>query len=260
MTAPSQSAAIRERIVFLHGSLGGAPGAFSAQSDLAAEFDLSIPPRRGYALTDMAYDAVDHDGDAADIAALSVGGAHLVGTSTGSVIAMMAAARRPMHIRSLTLIEPPLFSLAADLEEVRVAIEALATHWGRGAALDERGFMAGFLNALQMKRRVPDQIDPALARGIAMLRTERLWDLEAPVDVVADAGIPVMIVSGGWSPIYDAVCARLADRLSAKLHCLPGYGHAVQTAGPGFNELLAAHVRAASGESTQENENACHDR
>lgn len=242
-----------ERLVFVHGSLGAGADAFAAQGELAALFHLSIPVRRGYA-GGVVTGVVDHDHDAAELAAAAAadGGAHLVGTSMGAIVAIKAAAIRPDAVRSLTLIEPPAYAIAADRVEVAGAIAALKAHW-RSAGLSNREFMQGFLDTLAMTRRVPDAITPALDRAIALMRTERAWAIDLPVGAVADAGIPTLVVGGGWSPVFDAVCERLTGLIGARYETIRGHGHAVQKAGPSFNALLRAHVAAAlaAGEGRQ---------
>ena len=44
-------------------------------------------------------------------------------------------------------------------------------------------------------------------------------------------------MSGGHSPVFDAVCDVLERELGAERAVLPGAGHAAQRA-PGFNEVL----------------------
>jgi pimeloyl-ACP methyl ester carboxylesterase len=55
----------------------------------------------------------DYEVDASDVAKLLGDGAHLVGHSYGGAVAMLAAGLRPPIVRSLTLIEPSAFRLAA---------------------------------------------------------------------------------------------------------------------------------------------------
>ena len=50
---------------------------------------------------------------------------------------------------------------------------------------------------------------------------------------------PVLVVTGGHEPAFDAVADVLCERLGAERLVLPGAGHAVQNA-PGFNEALEA--------------------
>jgi len=52
---------------------------------------------------------------------------------------------------------------------------------------------------------------------------------------------PKLVVSGGHSEAFDAVCAVLVERLGAERATLPGAAHNAQQA-PGFNELLAGFL------------------
>lgn len=247
-----QSATRRERLVFIHGSLGGAAEAFAEQAVLRDVYDLDVVVRRGYALEDAAIPAVDLGRDADDLIGMIAHGAHLVGTSTGGMVAMLVAGRRPDLVRSLTLIEPPAFAIAADQPEVRQAMDALKRHWTDHQNVSDREFLRGFFDALRMTRPVPDRVGPELSRAIALLKTDRLWRLDAPIGAIADAGFPKLVVAGGWSAVYDAVCDRLSSLLRADLHRLPGFGHAVQKAGTAFNSVLTRHVDAASDLSSKE--------
>lgn len=243
----------KEKIVFIHGSLGGAAEAFAEQAVLRDTYNIEIVVRRGYALDESAPPAVDLARDAEDLIGTIADGAHLVGTSTGGMVAMMAAGRRPDLVRSLTLIEPPAFALAADQPEVRHAIDALKQHWIAHQNVSDRQFLRGFFDALRMTRPVPEHISPELSRAIALLKKDRLWQLDAPVGAIANAGFPKLIVAGGWSAAYDNICHRLSALLRAELHSLPGFGHAVQKAGAAFNLVLTRHVNAASSLSPREN-------
>jgi hypothetical protein len=105
--------------------------------------------------------------------------------------------------------------------------------------------MAGFLAALNMTRPVPKVIPLELDRAISLLRTEHLWAIDLPVGALSDAGIPVLVVAGGWSPAYDAICHRVASLTHGQLTTITGFGHAVQKAGPAFNDVLEMHLRRA---------------
>jgi pimeloyl-ACP methyl ester carboxylesterase len=82
--------------------------------------------RRGFATSPVPPGGhQDFDVDASDLAALLDDRPHLVGHSYGTLGALLAAARRPGDVRSLTLIEPPLFYLAPDDPDV-----ARLERWG----------------------------------------------------------------------------------------------------------------------------------
>jgi pimeloyl-ACP methyl ester carboxylesterase len=74
-----------------------------------------VPDRRGYWPNPPA-DREDFDEHADDIAALLATGEkgrmHLVAQSYGGLIGLLATARRPEAVRSLTVIEPPVVQVA----------------------------------------------------------------------------------------------------------------------------------------------------
>jgi pimeloyl-ACP methyl ester carboxylesterase len=101
------------RAVLVHGGGAGGAYAFARQQPLAADYRLLLPDRPGTGAS-PADGPEDAGRDGQLIADLLGSGAHLVGHSYGAVAAMVAAARRPEAVRSLTLIEPPVFQLAFD--------------------------------------------------------------------------------------------------------------------------------------------------
>jgi hypothetical protein len=62
-----------------------------------------------------------------------------------------------------------------------------------------------------------------------------------------DAAFPKLVVSGGWSAPFDAVCDVLEERLGADRAILPGMGHNPQLLGQPFNDLLRDFLRHANG-------------
>jgi pimeloyl-ACP methyl ester carboxylesterase len=78
------------------------------------------------------------------------------------------------------------------------------------------------------------------------LQVERYpWEAQPPLDELAATPFPKLVVSGGHSAAFDAVCDVLVERLDAERAVLPGAGHSVQRLGEPFNELLAAFVEQA---------------
>jgi hypothetical protein len=71
------------------------------------------------------------------------------------------------------------------------------------------------------------------------------WTAEIPLDELAATPFPKLVVSGGHSAAFEAVCDVLEERLGAQRAVLPGAGHAVQLLGEPFNELLAAFIEQA---------------
>ena len=69
-----------------------------------------------------------------------------------------------------------------------------------------------------------------------------------PLDLLAAASYPKLVVSGGWSPAFDAVCDVLVERLGAERAVVPGAGHNPQLA-DGFNERLLAFLTSPGSRS-----------
>jgi hypothetical protein len=55
----------------------------------------------------------------------------------------------------------------------------------------------------------------------------------------------VLVLSGGHSPAFEAVCDALAEGLSAERAVIPGRGHTVPSTGAPYNERLEAFLTAA---------------
>ena len=102
-----------EPAVLVHGSFGWGEETWREQRPLAESYRLLLVDRRGFGGS-PAHGRVDFERDAADVAELLEDGAHLVGHSYGGVVSLLAAARNPQAVRSLTVIEPPAL-LSADL-------------------------------------------------------------------------------------------------------------------------------------------------
>ena len=62
-------------------------------------------------------------------------------------------------------------------------------------------------------------------------RTSRSTDLAA-------AGFPVLAISGGHSPVFEAVCDTIAERLGGERATIEGRGHNIPETGAPYNERL----------------------
>ena len=66
-----------------------------------------------------------------------------------------------------------------------------------------------------------------------------------PFDQLAAASFPKLVISGGHSLAFDAVCDVLEQRLGAERAVLPGAGHSLPRA-PGYNDTLVSFVERAA--------------
>lgn len=120
-------------VLFVHGSVGGGESTWSEQQPLAERWTLLLLDRPGYG-SNPPVEREDFDVDAGHVAELLGDGVHLVGQSYGGVVSLLAAARRPEAVRSLTVIEPPAFAVAAGRPEVDELVARLRGALGARAA------------------------------------------------------------------------------------------------------------------------------
>ena len=234
------------RLLFVHGSVVNADLTWSAQKPLADRFAIVAPNRRGFP-PGPEVDSVDFEDEAIWLGQFLEPGTHLVGHSYGGVIALLAAARRPDLLHSLTVVEPPAFGAARGIPAADEFMARIEEHWTNGSR-DPAEFLRGFL-ALVGSSTPPGDFTPELLQGARTLMVERPpSEAVIPFDELARAPFPKLVVSGGHSPAFEALCDLLEGRLGAERAVLPGAGHSVQRLGKPFNELLASFVeRAESG-------------
>jgi pimeloyl-ACP methyl ester carboxylesterase len=235
------------RVLFVHGSVVNGDATWAAQRPLAERFELVIPNRRGFP-PGPDVESVDFEDEAAWLDLYLEPGTHLVGHSYGGVIALLAAARRPELLRSLTVIEPPAFAVARGNPVADEYAAGAARLWQHGPREPE-AFLRGFLEAVNTP--VPQAgFSPALLQGARTLMVERYpWTAEIPLDDLAAAPFPKLVVSGAHSDAFDAVCDVLEERLGAERVVLPGANHAVQRLGEPFNNVLTDFVDRAEQRS-----------
>jgi len=233
------------RLLFVHGSVVNGEVTWSAQRPLAGSFDLVVPNRPGFPPGPVVA-RVDFAEDAVWLERYLERGTHLVGHSYGGVIALLAAARRPGLVRSLTVVEPSAFGIARGHPAVEAFIAAAERHWRHGPR-DPEAFLRGFLR-LVGTREPPGRLTPGLLQGARMLMVERPpWEAEIPLAELARAPFPILAVSGAHSAAFDAACEMLRVEAGARRAVLPGAGHSPQRLGAPFNELLARFVMKQTG-------------
>lgn len=230
-------------VVLVHGSVFDGARTWQRQLELAERFRLLVPDRRGYGASPAAA-REDFAVDAIDIAELLGRGAHLVGHGYGGVIALLAAAKRPEAVRSLTVIEPPAFAVARGDPAVESLLGIVRHAAEASAGASPEVLLAAFMTSVWGDRmQSPGPLTPALRRGVQMLAHQRLADEAViPLAALSRASFPKLVVSGAHSAALDAICDVLERRLSAERAVIPGRGHAVQATGAPFNERLASFI------------------
>jgi pimeloyl-ACP methyl ester carboxylesterase len=210
---------------------------WTRQRPLAEHWRLVVPDRPG-AGRSAPVTRVDFEAEAGVLAPLLNGGAHVVAHSYGAVVALLLAEARLESVRSLTVIEPPAYAVAAEHPAVEEAVASLQKLWARPDE-DPHQFFAEFA-AVVGERPWPRPPMPAeMAAGVRRLMGERPpWEASFRLDRLAKAGLPVMVVSGAHSAAFEAVCDAIAAATGARREVVPGARHSVQRTGGRFNALL----------------------
>jgi pimeloyl-ACP methyl ester carboxylesterase len=242
-------------VLFIHGDVLDGAMTWSAQQPLAGRWDLIIVDRPGFGASSPV-DRVDFAADAQLVAELleraeQLWGAdrvHLVGHSYGGVVSLLAATRRPEALRSLTVIEPPAFQVAAGDAAVDDLVAALKDHWRHGPRHHPARFLSTFLRLVGSAAVLPDPLPPPLQQGATLLTVERgPWEAEIALPQLARAPFPKLVISGAHSPAFDAVCDVLERELGADRAVIPGGGHSVPRVGEAFNRRLDQFLTSAQG-------------
>ena len=204
------------------------------------------------------------EADAAWIADMLGDGGHLVGHSWGGAEALLAAARRPDAVRSLTLIEPALFPIVMTDPELRAQPE-MQQIGGRLAglmmqsdtpadyALNFARAVLGPLDDPETKDRISGlERDRELASrvGCAVLQSKMADPptMRAAADAVAAARIPTLVVSGGWSPFFEKVGEVVVRFTGGRCETITAPNHMVQDgAADAFNAVLERFMRDGEG-------------
>ncbi|MGA9856559.1 MAG: alpha/beta hydrolase [Solirubrobacteraceae bacterium] len=219
-------------VVMIHGGPQGSPAGgsqeFAAQRPLTqCGWRLVLPDRPGHGQT-PSRGPEDMEVDAVWVTELLGDGAHLVGHSFGGCVALAAAALRPEAVISLTLVEPPLFPVAAPDPDVAALSEEL--HRLHGATdMDPIPRLVAFSRAVAIPSPPSGTAPPAdvLARmgeGLSAMRPPDAWDCRPAVQTVADAGLPVLVITGGWGRAFGAVGDAVA-RITGGEHRVVASGH-----------------------------------
>ncbi|MGX7727420.1 alpha/beta fold hydrolase [Rhodococcus sp. 5G237] len=213
---------------------------FGRQRPLGASRRLILMDRRGHGNSpdlDGAH-RTDYEVDAADIVELLGDGAHLVGHSYGAVAAMLAAAERPDLVRSLCLIQPGCLKVA---ESEPVVAENLARARASQAALPPELTAEDYLRlTTESVGMPPAEPTPKRLRAAATSMRERpCWDADIPLEPLAAAPWPKLVVIGDWAGAPDeykrlagdplTITARVvANRIDGELLEVPGFYPHVQ--------------------------------
>ncbi len=246
----------------IQGGLGGGPATFDKQRGLAERgWRLRMVERPGFGRS-ASRGVDDMEADARWIADMLQDGAHLVGHSWGGAEALLAAALRPNAVRSLTLVEPSLFPIVMTDPALRADPEMRAVGGRLVQLMLQSQTPAEY--AVRFARTVlgpPDDAealrraaalegdgDTAACVGCALLQGKMASPetMRAAADAVAERRVPVLVISGGWSPFFDRIGEVVARFTGGRFEIVPAANHMVQdVSADAFNQLLEEFMRGA---------------
>lgn len=244
----------KQRIVFVHGAGSFGAAAWPRQHGMALEFDALFLRRHGFDAVAEPLET-DFDADAAIVLAALAddgrgeAGGHVVAHAQGAIAAMMAAVERPDLVRSLTLVEPACLSLTAELPATAAHRALMQPLYSARHGLSDEDFLADFLRrdnpaeALSRGGRGTSGAGAPAPEGRREARRLRLqappW--EAPLHIVP--GVPTMVLTGGWEPLYEEIAGYLRE--TGARHSIAAGGHRPQDTAEG-NHIIRSYVAAAS--------------
>lgn len=260
-------------VVLVHGALSWGRDTFSEQLVLADRYRLHVVDRRGYgAAAPAVAGEVGWPVDAPDLIDLleGLGGAHLVGHSYGGVDALVVAGRRPELVRSLVVVEPPMYDLSPDPEVAALAADVGAV-FAEAPGLDPEQFYARWASIVlgHPERMVQYRIHhwTPQDRDAADATRQEAFPTGVPVDWDAVRRVEHRVVAtGGWpsehrraeqrpagargAHAFQDTARAIAQLLGVEPVLFPASGHTLQdTDADAFNALLVRTWSAADGGS-----------
>jgi hypothetical protein len=127
----------------------------------------------------------------------------------------------------------------------RALVEEVRRLWDQD--LPDEDWVIRFLKAVGSDPdALPTELLAATVSLVPVFRHGRpVWHSDLPLTELAAARFPKLVVSGGHSAGFDAICDDLAERIGASRAVAAGAGHEVQFTGRALNERLLALWRGA---------------
>lgn len=238
------------RVVLVHGGAQGSPRAgevnFATQKSLAERgWQLLVPDRPGHGKSPEPGRPDDAELDGALVAELLEDGAHLVGHSFGGAVALAAAVKRPEAVRSLTVIEPAMQALATSDPAVRRFLFSLVMT--RLFSLSAASRAKRALKLIGIPVEMVGGTDPAmlkrLGKSLGRVRIPGKATLARELGELKRARIPLLVVTGGWSPAFEASSDVVAAAGGGRRAVVKSPHHFPQLVSDEFNQILEAFMK-----------------
>jgi len=240
------------RVVLVHGgaqgSATGGERSFAVQRDLAQRgWQLVVPDRPGHGQSPNPGRPDDAAADGAWVAELLENGAHLVGHSFGGAVALSAAARRPDKVHSLTVIEPAMHQLASrDPRVWRFLLGVLTARLRPSTALGRANRLMKLVGIPPEMRPVDPEVLKQFGQSVRRIRVPSRATLERELGAIRSARIPLLVVSGSWSPAFAATGELVAATGGGQHAVISCSHHFPQLISDEFNQRLDAFMREST--------------
>ena len=133
--------------------------------------------------------------------------------------------------------------VAAGNADVDAQIAGGELLYEQAAKLEPLDFLRAFRGGVGSTHQTPAALDGELLHGVRLLMRERPpWEAEPQLERLRDAPFPKLVISGGHSPVFEAICDVLAARLHARRATVAGRGHTIPANGEPYNELLESFL------------------
>ena len=234
----------KQRVVFVHGLGSFGASAWPKQHGMALSYDALFLRRHGF---DPVAEPMESD-VAADVgivvaSLVDSGGGHVVAHEQGAISAMLAAVERPDLMHSLTLVEPACLSLTAELPATTFHRSLMEPLFDVRNQLKDADYQREyFRRAFSAEASGLDT--PEARRSARRLRLQAPpW--EASLHIVP--GVPTLVLTGGWEPLYEEIAGYLED--TGALRRVAAGGHRPQDSVDGdriIRSFVADVVRTRS--------------
>lgn len=136
-------------------------------------------------------------------------GSTLLAHSAGAVPAVRAIASREVSITDLVLVEPALYDIARGMPEIERHVGAMTEARARSEAGDLFGFWS-IVRPLMFGGPADMATWDSEREGAARFASIELpWGHGVTPDMIA--GVPTLVITGGWNDEYEAIAAVLAS-------------------------------------------------
>ncbi|QDG67438.1 alpha/beta hydrolase [Pseudarthrobacter sp. NIBRBAC000502772] len=240
----------KQRVVFVHGAGPFGAAAWLRQHGMALTYDALFLRRHGFDPIAEPVESSFSEDTAIILRSLAddgrgAAGGHVVAHAEGAIAAMMAAVERPELVYSLTLVEPACLSLTAELPATAAHRALMQPLFDVRHQLSDEDFQREFVRRM-FAADLQEPTTPEEKRSARRLRLQApSW--EAPLHIVP--GVPTMVLTGGWEPLYEEIAGYLQE--TGALHRIAAGGHRPQDSAEGDRAIRSFIADVGRSRSVQ---------